>query len=427
MLNWIKAHTTGENESPKPSTNGKLHTEHAAVTVEAGIDTSSNQYQVFRRKLDGLLERGRIEAVPTVSRILEEATSIEDFLVPVSDADMSINVVGGELTLTTAGFEPKRFTDHSLRQFGERIGVINPGDARTYAKGDRWMQDVATNIYTAHIENKPPNKPVMVRVVGDTIKAVVSNSYGRFDSAAILDQFVKVASGNNAQITRADLTQNRWYLEMLRPEIVNIDTPRNGNVPAVFGASLSNSDYGTGSVELRLFVLNLICLNGMVGQSLIRSVHIGSEIKANDELLSTETIRKRTDYFTSSMRDILGNAFADAVIAKAVRNIENASSKIIDPQNELSRLVSASSIGKADSDAILHRLLTGGVADGIQGENTTWKLANAITAVARDLRSGNDVAYVNAKGATVPLTGGTEKARALESLAGDMVLEASLN
>ena len=46
------------------------------------------------------------------------------------------------------------------------------------------------------------------------------------------------------------------------------------------GARFSTSDYGDGAVDMRAYLLNGVCLNGMVRESLMKQVHLGSRLPA---------------------------------------------------------------------------------------------------------------------------------------------------
>lgn len=423
MLNFLPGGNRPSNEIPEPQPQPQVR---IIQPMAAQDKTFANTR--MQAKLDDALERGRTIAAPTVAKILREARDIEDYLTPLNDTNIRLVLnENKKLAIVGSDFTEKTFSPHALRQFGEMLGVRSPKDIRNYGIGKPWEVEAAIAVYAAHLENAGRDKPVMLRITDGRVRAVVSNSYGRYDSTAILQEFVNVSQGNNAEITRADLTDQRWYLEMLRPEIVNIETDRNGDVPAVFGASLGNSDFGSGSVELRLFVLNLVCMNGMVGQSLIRKVHIGEAITSNEALLSAETIRKRTEFFTSSMQDILGHAFADEVVKRSIRNIQDKAKTIIDPSATVGKMVKTKTISSTEADAILHRLLNGSVADGLVGDPTEWKLANAVTAIARDVREQRQVVYVNAKGTDQRLSSSVGRARELEAIAGNMILEPSAN
>jgi len=410
MLNWFN-NTDTDIDSTTP--------ERAAEVRDANFARGKVQARVD----DYMNNRGPV-AVIKVMEILTDASGIEDYLVRL-DHTLIPDLYDGKIVVSNGDLRRIPFSAHAMRQLLDTLGVRAAKETRDYGIGHDWEKRIALGIMKGHLHNAPKPKPVMLRCSGGDqkrVKAVVSNQYARYDSVEILTQFMKASEGNGASIVRADITDSRWYLEMLRPQVVDIETPNNGTVPAAFGASLGNSDYGAGSLELRIFILNLVCMNGMVGQTMIKKVHLGEQITNGEEMLSMETIKKRTAYFTGAMQDILGQAFSEVVVRRAVQNIQAGSAKIIDPSEQLGKMTAAQSIGKAEAEAILARMIGGSEKDGLAGLNSMWKFANALTAVARDMRITKGFAYTSTDGKARQMAGNVTRAREIEAIAGGLIL-----
>jgi len=150
----------------------------------------------------------------------------------------------------------------------------------------------------------------------------------------------------------------------------------------VFGVRLKNSDFGDGMLELRIFMLMLKCWNGMVGESLVKEVHLGKRIPDNIQI-SEDTYRKETTAKAALVRDIMGQVYEPSYRNAIIGKIEGASSKLIDIPKEIEKLPKMG-FNLGEVDQVSKVLIENDPANGLQGAPSLWKLINAMTAVARD-------------------------------------------
>ena len=115
---------------------------------------------------------------------------------------------------------------------------------------------------------------------------------------------------------------------------------------------------------MRSFLLNGACLNGMVRESVMRQIHLGGRLP--DTLaLSQRTYELDTKTTVSAVKDLTKGLYSkDTIMQKAIE-IQGASEIDVDFDKELKSLVQ-----RGD--------------DGITGGATLWKLAQGITAFARE-------------------------------------------
>ncbi len=85
----------------------------------------------------------------------------------------------------------------------------------------------------------------------------------------------------------------------------------------------------------------------------------------------------------SLVGDIVGDLLSKETLQEQVSVIDKAASTEIDLESEIKKLPSAG-ILKNEVEKVETVLKNGRESDGIQGEPTTWKLTQALTAVARD-------------------------------------------
>lgn len=263
------------------------------------------------------------------------------------------------------------------------------------------LNDVVTNKVQRMIENKRPGVEttlqrlihehsgwtertrVLVRTVGTEVRGVLSDSYRRLNSVSILTAFVEEATRQGAVVADAHMTDTKIWAETLLPAPFIVPTRKNGEVVIFAGARFSTSDYGDGAVDMRAFLLNGVCLNGMVRESVMKQVHLGSRLPDNLQL-SNETYELDTRTTTSAVRDLTKGLFNKNHLLQKAVEIQEACEVEVDFDTELRRMVKAGSLLKSDGENIEKILMRGDPADGVQGGSTLWKLTQAITAHARE-------------------------------------------
>ena len=149
------------------------------------------------------------------------------------------------------------------------------------------------------------------------------------------------------------------------------------------GARFSTSDYGNGSVDMRSFLLNGACLNGMVRESVMRQVHLGGRLP--DSLsLSQKTYELDTQTTVSAVSDLTKGLYSkDTIMQKAIE-IQGASEIDVDFDKELKNLVQKGALLKNEGREVEKLLMNNNPDDGVTGGATLWKLTQGITAFARE-------------------------------------------
>jgi hypothetical protein len=141
------------------------------------------------------------------------------------------------------------------------------------------------------------------------------------------------------------------------------------------------SDYGDGALDLRSFVLQGVCLNGMVRESVLRSVHLGAKLPDN-LALSQKTYELDSMTTASAIRDLTKNLYSSDVVKTRMLEIKAASDLVMDPVRELKQLQGLGKLLKGETDEIGQLLMRNNPEDGVQGESTLWKLTQGITSYA---------------------------------------------
>jgi hypothetical protein len=222
----------------------------------------------------------------------------------------------------------------------------------------------------------------MVRTLGGRARAFLSEWYRALDNVDLFYQAIDVVQRVGAEIVRADLTEERFYLqalhqgwqEVLEPSHVGgerFDVRRDAAPPGdlgghyrrgddilVPGVIVSNSEVGLGSLRAELLVFSVVCDNRLVGETGIAEVHVGS--RKGDGLIdwSTETLSLEAKATWSKVRDVIEAGFDRERFQKMVARLRGAQEEKIDePVKAVDAVVERFGWSDADREAILNEFV----------------------------------------------------------------------
>jgi len=377
----------------------------ATMTMQQGLN------EVVTNKVRRMIDGKAVGVQATMERLVNEGKIAQDFIAPIG---VNLKDSGSRPVITFAHQDKGvqmimpdgRFSLHSnaVSQLAERMGVPTRY-LRDLANGDEWQQDLAATILNQHSDWTPRSR-VLVRTVGQQVRGVLSDSYRRLNSVEILTAFVEEAANQGAVISDAYMNDTKVWAETILPQPFVIPTAKNGDVVIFAGARFSTSDYGDGAVDMRTFLLNGACLNGMVRESVMKQVHLGSKLP--DSLaLSERTFQLDTATTVSAVRDLTKGLYSKDNILQKAYEIQGASEIEVDFNRELTKLQKSGALLKAEQQEVERLLMKNDPNDGVTGGATLWKLTQAITAHARDLSP--------------------ERARELHEISGNLMNRVSLN
>lgn len=294
-----------------------------------------------RRMIDG--KAAGVEA--TMNRLQEEGRIAQDFIAPIG-----VNLKAAErrpvvtfardaqtgavtLNMSEGAFS---LHDNAVGQLADRMGIPQRY-LRTLAGGQQdWQRELAAHLLNQHSDWTQRSR-VLIRCVGQQVRGVLSDSYRRLNSVDILTAFVTEASREGAVVADAFMTDTKVWAETILPQPFVVPTANNGDVVIFAGARFSTSDYGDGSVDMRSFLLNGACLNGMVRESLMRQIHLGSKLP--DSLaLSQRTYELDTKTTVSAVRDLTSGLFSKDNLLRKAYEIQGASEMEVDFDSEIKKL-----------------------------------------------------------------------------------------
>lgn len=344
--------------------------------------------EVVMNKVQRMIDGKAVGVRATMDRLISEGKIAQDYIAPIG---VNLKINDHSPVITFSGEDGLRmnmpdgqFTlhDNAIGQLADRMGIPQRY-LRGLASGEPWAKHLAATLLNEH-SGWTQRSRVLVRTVGKQVRGVLSDSYRRLNSVEILTAFVQEAAHQGAVISDAYMNDTKIWAETILPTPLTVPTAKNGDVVIFAGARFSTSDYGDGAVDMRAFLLNGACLNGMVRESVMKQVHLGSKLPDNLQL-SQHTYELDTKTTVSAVRDLTKGLFSKDNLMKKAIEIQGASEIDVDFEHELKRLTRDGGLLKQEGKEVEKILMRNDPEDGVQGGATLWKLTQAITAHAREL------------------------------------------
>jgi hypothetical protein len=148
--------------------------------------------------------------------------------------------------------------------------------------------------------------------------------------------------------------------------------------------TITNSEVGASSVDIQEFIWRLVCANGAIGQSLLRSYHVGARIDyENSEIFQNDTIEAEMKSFTLRLRDVMADAVSQTRLDMTADKMRSANQdKIYKPAAMMKEVTKYFSISDSDGDLILSNMIE-------NNSMTRYGLMNGITALAHRIENAD--------------------------------------
>jgi hypothetical protein len=340
-------------------------------------------HDVLAKKLDGLVESGKVEAERLVRRLREER--IDDVVAPVGpDAggarpsvffDPKSKQVG-----ISFGGKVRRFHPHAAAQFGVKLGVPSAWLRESLA-GEPWRRELIADVMATTLQRTSVRERLLLRSVGAEVRGVLSDQYRRLDSAAVVGAFADACDAVGAVPYRAHATDVAWAVSAVLPRPIALDLEKHGVEYVAACVHLRSSDFGAGPLELSFEILRLLCVNGLIGRSALRQVHLGARLP-EDLTLSERTYRLDTETQASAVADIVGRLLEPAYVRGQFARVQAAAKAEVDPEREVDGLVRARRLTPQEGEALEGAFMRGNPAEIPPGPTTRWKFAQAVAWLA---------------------------------------------
>ena len=284
-----------------------------------------------------------------------------------------------------------------MSEDGNRIGLENIGSSivsplahnqiadrlkiprRYYDRVKEIPRLLASNVNTL-LQVNPERR--MVRTLGDTARAFLSDRYRPIDHLFVLKPFMEALedygkSGGAIEIKSNVLSDSRMYIQVIFPKISGEVV--NGDVVSA-GITLVNSEVGLGAFDVRSFLWRQWCSNGAVAKSYLRKYHTGRRIGNDDadyNIYSDETLQKEMDAFRSRLRDIFKHVITEDVFQDVLTQLRGAAQdKVTHPNTVIENVTKRFNLTEDDGDHILSNM-------AVEGNMSRYGVFNGITALAK--------------------------------------------
>lgn len=342
--------------------------------------------RVVIEKVKKMIAKNQKGVEATMSRLITESNMARDFTGSIGVQLRQLNRVPevtfshDEKVLMNLPVGSFDIHPHAVSQLGYRLGIPAPY-LRELSTGQPWERKLCTTILNEHSLGTERSR-VLIRTVAGQVRGVLSDRYRRLNSEKILSAFIKEAQNLGAVMADAYMSDTKVWVETLLPNPFIVSTVE-GDVVIYMGVRLSTSDYGDGALDIRSYLLNGACLNGMVRTTEMKKVHLGSKLEENI-MLSDRTYALDTMTTVSAVVDLTRGLYGEQNLFLLRQEIEMANRQKVDFETELKRLMKAG-LMKGEVEGVREVLIRHDPTDGLLGGQTLWNLTQAMTAFARDM------------------------------------------
>jgi hypothetical protein len=336
--------------------------------MENLIATTTEQRTKATTRLNEYVETAKRRSAGALNRIMSEVPT--DRIMQTERLEFV--PTGGGVAIDL-GHGVQYIHNNALEQISQRIEVPS-----SYLKGlrdrrDDWSTELLARTMREHFGHQPGAR-VLVRSVGQEVRAMLSDKYRRIDCRPGLDALAQAAQARGAIVGDAIATDTRVSVKWVTPRVLE---PTPGEF-LVFGFEWSNSDFGRGAETLRTFIMRLFCWNGATMEQAMREVHLGRRL-SDDVEYTDRTYRLDQKASVSALTDTAHALLSDASVNKVMGSIATAAVEGIDVKAKLVDL--RKRVGKGIADQVGEAFNTGGV-EMLPVGNTAWRWSNALSWVA---------------------------------------------
>lgn len=239
----------------------------------------------------------------------------------------------------------------------------------------------------------------MVRTLDGNARAFLSDRFRPLDNADLANAVLpRLMDLPDIRIESTEFTERRFYLKAVYPRI---QADVKVGDPVQIGLLVSNSEVGSGSLQVLPLVYRLVCKNGMVSQDYgQRRYHVGKRAQEEEsayELYTDNTKRLEDAAFFAKVQDTVSGVLTQDVLGKLVQRMRDATEQKIESKDLPAVVeVTAKQFGYTETTkhGILAHLIQG-------GDLTRYGLMNAVTRQSQDEQDYEQATRMEQDGARI--------------------------
>ncbi len=309
-----------------------------------------------------------------------QAASKKDFVADTRRLKIVTTEVGTRLAVANGEVKHYDIKPHAHRQIADRVGIPAKYYERMLAQQPKLLADNVNTWFDANPERR------LVRLLDDSARAFLSDKFQRIDHFDVVKVALPVLlNTKGVEVVSCEVTDSRLYIKWVNTAMTaEVKGRRVGDVIRA-GGILGNSEVGMGSLFVKPFAEQLICLNGMIrDKDAFRRAHLGRAIEGDNvvQFLTDET-KKAEDYaILLKVRDVINAAMDEVAFRKWVDDMQNATEQKIEgnPVAAVQELANQLGLNDGEQNSILRHLIEG-------ADLSRYGVMNAVTRSSQDLDS----------------------------------------
>lgn len=231
--------------------------------------------------------------------------------------------------------------------------------------------------YNGLLRNIHKNK--LMRTLGGQVRAILSDHYKKYENEAVLSTLLSLLNNiKGLNVVSSSLTAERMYVKLVS-EIEKADVKVGDTV--AFGAVVTNSEVGMGSITVNPFCMRLVCTNGMALPKYLgsaRRIHLGRKFKTIEEY---ERDTDNINGIRGNIEECLKIALDPGFYMKIVDKMRAATEiKLVDPLESIDRVAKLYGLDEHEKKKVIAHYVA--VKD-----DTLYGLVNAVTRASQDIQS----------------------------------------
>lgn len=312
--------------------------------------------------------KGNYESVMDLAREVQRIENAkQDYIVPGYQLAMRND------NILAIGENRQGIGEVAHGQISDKLGIPK----RYYDRmGD--IPELRTQNVNAWLDREKRN--FMVRTLDGKARALLSDRFKPIDNSTVLGGVVSTLEGKELAVKSVSLTERKMFLQVVFPAMTR-DVAVGDAVQ--YGLTISNSEVGSGSVDVSSMIWRLVCSNGMVASSVVNSRHVGRQASAGEDysIFSDEAVRADMQAFKLKLRDTVQAAISDQHFDAIVDQMRAATEdRITRPEQTVRNVTKRFDLSEDFGDLILGNMIE-------EGNLNRWGVVNGITALAKNIES----------------------------------------
>jgi len=323
-----------------------------------------------------------VENNSILGQIILDNENLTDYLVPQKKLSVQTQIEGSPLIIypldSIGNVDNLSINKNAITQLGDKI-KIPAAYLQKLHDGETWEKNLFATTLNDHFDFKKRRTPVLLRASQGELKAYLSNSYERYNSVAVLGQFLESFSNNGLTLSQAYFDGIRYFVE-----VTNKNNPfLIGGEPHFFSIQYRNSDYGRGALDIKFMLIKQVCTNGMIIKSALRKIHKGRQINIQGQnfQLSEDTLNKETIAKKAIVRDVANYICSPAAVDDIIQFYDKANNIDIKVEKVIEKLPSVNAT-KKDVELIQNILMRNDNKTGTTTGGNVIRVANAVSYIA---------------------------------------------